>query len=48
MNRSHSMASTRPIAVSPPNVRIGMNDETSSTLKPITITTQVAIIVGPT
>ena len=31
----------------PPNVRIGVKDDSSSTLKPITITTQVATIVGP-
>jgi hypothetical protein len=47
MNRSQSIASTRPIAVSPPNVRIGMNADSSRTLKPVAMTTQVAIIVGP-
>ena len=47
MKRSHSIASTRPTAVNPPNVRIGMNADASSTLKPIRMTTQVAIIVGP-
>ena len=47
MKRSHSMASTSPTAVIPPNVRIGVNADASSTLKPITITRQVAIIDGP-
>ncbi len=41
------MASTRPTAVIPPKVRIGVNADASSTLKPITITRQVAIIDGP-
>ena len=42
------MANTSPTAVMPPNVRIGVKADSSSTLKPITITTQVAIIDGPT
>ena len=41
------MAATSPSAVIPPNVRIGVNDDSSSTLNPMTITTQVATIVGP-
>ena len=41
------MAATSPSAVIPPNVRIGVKDESSSTLKPMTITTQVATMVGP-
>ena len=36
------------MAVIPPKVRIGVNADTSSTLKPSTMTTQVAIIEGPT
>ena len=47
MNTSHSTARTSPSAVRPPNVRIGVNDDTSSTLKPMTMTRQVATIVGP-
>jgi len=47
MKTSHRTASTSPSAVRPPKVRIGMNDEASSTLKPMTMTTQVAAMVGP-